>query len=124
MKKTVVLVLGILLVVVLSSGCIQTGTGSSTDTIYGIEMNGFLWKTYSIWLTHDNPSGIGKNSYSAVYTVNNNDKQLIKQIEDAYNSKQEVKLYYRNEMFYEPWTYAGDAVAEIYKIEYVNTTSS
>ena len=118
MNKILAVLIGLLIITSLS-GCIQTGTGSSTDTIYGTEYNGFPWKTYSVWLTHDNPSGSGKNSYSAIYTVDNGDKQLIQQVEDAYKSGKKVKIYYKNDMFYEPWKYTSNAIAAIYKIEYV-----
>lgn len=111
--------LAIVLIAIFSSGCITAGTGSSTDTIYGTELNGIPWKTYSVWLTHDVPTGTGKNSYSAIYTVDNGDKQLIQQVEEAYKSGKKVKIYYRNEEFYEPWKYTHNAVAVIYKIEYV-----
>ena len=118
MKITTLTILIVLLVAILSSGCIETGTGSSTDTIYGTENNGLIWKTYSVWLTHDNPSVSKEKSYSAIYTVDKNDKQLIEQVEQAYKSKKLVKIYYRNEMFYEPWKYTSNAIAIIYKIEY------
>jgi hypothetical protein len=116
-KKLIILV--IVLMAIFSSGCLTTGTGSSTDTIYGTEYNGIPWKTYSVWLTHDIPTGTGKNSYSAIYTVDNGDTQLIQQVEDTYKSGKQVKIYYKNEMFYEPWKYTHNAVAVITKIEYV-----
>ena len=117
--KKILIILAVVLAVSFVSGCIDKGTGSSTDTIYGTEYDGIPWKTYSMWLTHDIPAGTGKNSYSAIYTVDNGDKQLIQQVEDAYKSRKEVKIYYKNEMFYEPWKYTSNAVAVIYKIEYV-----
>lgn len=120
--KKVLIILTILLIATFLSGCIDRGTGSSTDTIYGTEYDGIPWKTYSVWLTHDIPTGTGKNSYSAIYTVDNGDKQLMQQVEEAYKSQKKVKIYYKNEMWYEPWKYTGNAVAAIYKVEYVNTS--
>ncbi len=116
------IIIFLLVNIIFTSGCIETGRGSSTDTIYGIEYEGLIWKTYSVWLTHDIPSMSEKNSYSAIYTVDKNDKQLVQQIDDAYKSGKKVKIYYKNMLMYEPWKYTSNAIALIYKVEYVNQT--
>ena len=117
--KNTIFLFFLVTIIVFGAGCIETGKGSSTDTIYGIEYNGLIWPTYSIWLTHDNPSMSGKNSYSAIYTVDKNDKELVDQLYEVYNNGTKVKIYYRNEAFYEPWKYTSNAIALIYKVEYV-----
>jgi len=110
----IILLLGI---AVISSGCIEIGTGSSTDTIYGIEHNGFIWKTYSVWLTNDHPT----KDYSAIYTVSENDKATIEKLQKAYASHKTVKVYYRNELaYFPPWEYTSNAVAIIYNVEELN----
>lgn len=68
-KTTVVFILAII-VISMFSGCIETGRGYSIDTIYGCELEGLVWKTWSCWLTNDHPS-VGKDgSYTAIYSVN------------------------------------------------------
>lgn len=111
------LVVGILLLAVLaSSGCINTGKGVSIDTLYGCENNGFVWKTYSCWLTNDHPT----KDYSAIYTLDNTNTTLINKVIDAENSGKKVRVYYHNEaMIFPPWTYTSNAVAIIDDIEAV-----
>lgn len=114
MNKKIVLIILISLLLSLTSGCIETGKGVSVDTIYGIEYNGLIWKTYSVWLTNDHPT----KEYSAIYTVNPNDKETINKLKEAYNSGKKVKILYRNELFiFPPWEYTGNAIAIIYDIE-------
>ena len=40
----------------LFAGCIRTGDGVAHDTIYQIQQDGVIWKTYDVWLTNDHPT--------------------------------------------------------------------
>lgn len=116
-KTTVTIILAVIAVSMLSGGCIETGKGYSTDTIYGCELQGLVWKTWSCWLTNDHPS-VGKDStYTAIYTMNKNDTALIEQMDVLSNEKQKrtVKVYYRNELLVWPWDYSSGTI--IYKVE-------
>lgn len=120
MKKYIIISIALVLML-LSSGCIETGTGVSVDSIAGIEYDGLVWKTYSVYLTNDHPSTgtHATNSYSAIYTVNSNDVNTINLLKEASSNRKSVKVYYKNMLFYEPWLYTSDAIALIYKVEYV-----
>lgn len=113
-KKQIVLTM--LIIGILSSGigCIETGTGSSVDTIQGIEHEGLLWKTWSVWLTNDHPT----ETYSAIYSVKNGDTEVLKALEVAHQTGNPVRVYYRNELIYMPWEYSSDVI--IYKVESIN----
>ncbi len=116
-KITVVFILAIIAISTLS-GCIETGRGYSVDTIYGCELDGLVWKTWSCWLTNDHPSVGGDGStYSAIYSVNKDDTDLIDQLQALSNErlKSTVKVYYRNEAWVLPWEYSSSAI--IYKVE-------
>jgi len=115
-KITVVSILAIIAISMLS-GCIETGRGYSVDTIYGCELDGLVWKTWSCWLTNDHPSGKDGSTYSAIYSVNKDDTTLIDQLQALSNARQKstVKVYYRNEAWVWPWDYSSSTI--IYKIE-------
>ncbi len=119
--KNIAIIIIILLVLSLSlSGCIETGKGTSTDTIYGMEYNGLIWKTYSLYLTNDHPSDSGQSgsSYSAIYTVSVYDNELIQKLRDAEASNKKAKISYHNELLiWPPWEYTSDAVAIIDNVE-------
>ncbi len=115
--KHIKVILVISLIFILSlSGCIETGKGTSTDTIYGIEYSGLIWKTYSIYLTNDHPSS-GKDEfsgYSAIYTVNVNNINLINKLKIAESSNKKMKIHYHNELIIlPPWEYTSNAIAII-----------
>ena len=117
MSKTTVTIILAVIAVSMLSGCIETGKGYSTDTIYGCELEGLVWKTWSCWLTNDHPS-VGKDgTYTAIYTMNKNDTELIEQMDALSNEKQKrtVKVYYRNELLVWPWDYSSGTI--IYKVE-------
>jgi hypothetical protein len=117
MKKIVMVILAVI-VISMFSGCIETGKGYATDTVYGCELQGLVWKTWSCWLTNDHPSmGKDGSTYSAIYSLSKDDTALINQM-DALASekvKRTVRVYYRNEAWVWPWDYSSGTI--IYKIE-------
>ncbi len=120
MSKTIIVIVLTVIAISMLSGCIEIGKGYSTDTIYGCELNGVVWKTWSCWLTNDHPS-VGKDgsTYTAIYTMNKNDIELIEHMDALSNEKQKraVKVYYRNELLVLPWDYSSHTI--IYKIEVI-----
>jgi len=108
-KEILVLILVLLLSI---SGCIVKGEGVSKDTIYGIEEDGIVWKTWSVWLTNDHPSGKPGESgyYSAIYSVSKDNKELVKKIQELAGTNKTVMVYYENHMFVLPWEYSSDVV--------------
>ncbi len=118
MSKTIVAIILTVIAVSMLSGCIETGKGYSTDTIYGCELDGLVWKTWSCWLTNDHPSmGKDGSTYSAIYSVNKDDVAFIDQLQALSNEKQKrtVRVYYRNELIVWPWDYSSGTI--IYKVE-------
>jgi hypothetical protein len=117
MSKTIAAMILAVIAISLFSGCIETGKGYSTDTIYGCELDGLVWKTWSCWLTNDHPS-LGKDStYTAIYSLSKEDTALITQMQALTNEKQKriVKVYYRNELIVWPWDYSSGTI--IYRVE-------
>ncbi len=111
MKYKIIITTLILVIASISSGCIEIGKGSSTDTLYGLEYNGLFWKTYSVWLTNDHPY----EGHSAIYSIGNNDVETLKKVQDAINNKTKVKVLYRNELLVFPWDYSSEVI--IYDIQ-------
>ncbi len=66
------------------------------DTIYGCELDGLVWKTWSCWLTNDHPSVGDGSTYNAIYSVNKDDTALIYQLQVLSNErlKSTVKVYH------------------------------
>lgn len=113
LTKNSVLIMTVLIMLVLSvSGCLVSGRGISKDTIYGIEEDGYFWKTWSVWLTNDHPSGEpGKdNYYSAIYSVPKDNKELIKKIQAVAGTNKTMIIHYENHGFAPPWEYSSDVV--------------
>ena len=110
-KSKIVIAVLILMIVLASSGCIETGRGSSTDTLYGLEYDGLIWKTYSVWLTNDHPY----TDHSAIYSIANNDVQTLTKVQNAIANKTKVKVLYRNELLYWPWDYSSGTI--IYDVQ-------
>lgn len=106
MKSKFIIAILIVMIILASSGCIETGRGSSTDTLYGLEYDGLIWKTWSVWLTNDHPY----EDHSAIYSIANNDMETLKKVQDAINNKKKVKVLYRNELSYWPWEYSSGTV--------------
>ena len=111
MKSKIIVLVRILTGILASSGCIETGRGTSTDTLYGLEQDGLVWKTYSVWLTNDHPY----TDHSAIYSIANGDTETLKKVQDAINNKKKVKILYRNELLYWPWEYSSGTI--IYDIQ-------
>lgn len=111
--KTTKILICVLLILgfVLSAGCIETGKGTSVDTLYGLENDGLIWKTWSVWLTNDHPY----TDHSAIYSISNQNIALIEQIQNLSGTDKKVKVYYRNVVLYYPWDYSSDTI--IYKVE-------
>jgi len=112
MKKQI-LVAAILMILVLStSGCLVKGKGMAKDTIHSMEEDGFFWKTWSVWLTNDHPSGKPGEAgyYSAIYSVPKDNKDLIKRIQEVAGTNKTMIIYYENHMFVFPWEYSSDVV--------------
>lgn len=111
MKSKLIFMVLIIAIVLASSGCIETGKGTSTDTLYGLEYSGIFWKTYSVWLTNDHPY----QDHSAIYSIASNDAETLKKVQDAITNKTKVKVFYRNELLYWPWDYSSGTI--IYDIQ-------
>lgn len=116
-----IIIIGLIIVSLFATtGCIETGKESATDTIYSVGMDGLIWKTYVVYLSNDHPSAGSKdNEYSAVYTVDKDNTELIKFLEDARDNQRKVKVYYTNNVGYFPWEHTTNAVGLIYKAEYI-----
>ncbi len=110
-QKSVLIIILIGLIILVSSGCIETGRGSSVDTLYGLEYQGLIWKTYSVWLTNDHPY----EGHSAIYSIAEYDTATLEQVQKAINNKQKVKVLYRNELWVWDWDYSSSTI--IYDIE-------
>ena len=112
MKKSVLAVAILALLVLSTSGCIVKGKGISKDTIYGIEEDGYVWKTWNVWLTNDHPSGKPGDTgyYSAIYSVSKDNKYLVEKIQELAGTNKTVIIYYENHMFVFPWEYSSDVV--------------
>jgi len=107
----------------LMSGCIEVGRSTVADTVYDVGEEGLVWKTVTVYLTNDHPSAGGKglSGYSAKYTVDKDNNATLSLLNEALVNKRMVKIYYTTELFYLPWDHTTDAVALIYKVEYLNT---
>jgi len=114
-KPAIILVVGMLLFSTILEGCIETGNGTAVDTVYDVSYDGLIWKTYIVYLTNDHPT----RDYSAIYTVNKDNAEVIKLLEEARDNQRKVRIYYTNNLVYLPWEYTPNAVALIYKVEYV-----
>jgi len=120
MKHKILIVVSLLIISMFATtGCIEIGRSTVADTVYDVGEEGLIWKTVTVYLTNDHPSGTG---YSAKYTANKNDNATLSLLNEALLNKRMVKIYYTTELFYLPWDYTTDAVALIYKVEYLNTT--
>lgn len=122
-NKTILILLGILSILTLSiSGCLETGKGTAVDTVYDVGLDGLVWKTYVVYLTNDHPSaGKTGSDYSAIYTVDKDNTEVIRRLEEARDNGRKVKIYYTNNMVYLPWEHHSNAVGLIYKVEYIIT---
>lgn len=111
-KALIPIVLVIFLISLLGSGCISKGTGDSTDTIYGMEYSGLLFPTYKIWLTHDQGLMGNQNTktFDGTYTVDPDNTELVKKLEDAKKTGAKVKITYEEHVFGEFWKYEGTTV--------------
>lgn len=110
--KQILLMMLIVGIMATGIGCIETGSGSSADTIYGVEQDALgVWK---VWLTNDHPT----ETYSAIYSMNKDDIETIEAVQAAYESGDKVKIYYKNVVSHYPWKHASNVI--IYKVEPVN----
>jgi len=103
----------ILLVIALaSSGCIETGKGQAKDQIHSIEEDGLIWKTWSVWLVNDHPTGTpgSDNYYSAIYSVEKNNTQLIEKLQAAAGTNQTYIIKYKNDAMVMPWDYSSGVI--------------
>ena len=98
-------------------GCIETGRGTSTDTIARTSYEGLIWKTWRVELTNDHPISDGYGgTISQRYGVDNN-AELQKTLQDYQANTTKVKLYYRSELFVWPWEYSDSEI--IYDVKRV-----
>lgn len=111
MKKTAIIILTIFLLS-MTSGCIETGQGMSKDVVFGIEKQGLVWKTWSVWLLSDHPAGNqGKEGfYSAIYSVPLDNPALVTQIQQAALTNKTMVIEYKNYWFVFPWDYSSTTV--------------
>jgi len=125
MNKTILFIFVLLIGTFATTGCINKGNGSAVDTVYDVSTEGVVWKVPVVYLTNDHPlTGTAGHGYSAKYTFDPSNNTLRSFLEGARDSRRAVKIYYSNEMFFfPPWKYPSDAVALIYKAEYINTSS-
>ena len=111
MKKMNIIILICILIISSISGCIETGRGSSTDTLYGLEYDGLIWKTYSVYLTNDHPY----EGHSAIYSIAKDDVETLKKVQSAIDNKTKVKVLYKNELLVYDWDYSSGTI--IYDIQ-------
>jgi hypothetical protein len=82
-----------------------TGHGVSTDTIYGVELDGIVWKTYSVYLTNDQ-----QMKDPPIYSVDGTNKTLLNRIQEYANNGQKVHIYYMNVVLNAPWDYTSGII--------------
>ena len=95
-----------ILLILLSSGCIETTiNGKHSGQITAIDKTGILWKTYDVYVKSDISS-----SQEDLYCVE--DSSLIPKLEKLSKERKQVTLLYRNEFIIAPWR-CGLSVAGI-----------
>jgi len=92
----------------LITGCWVTGRGTAQDTMYQIQYDGLIWKTYDVWLTNDHPT----ESHSAIYCPEVDNIELVKKIQEAVNSKSKCTIEYHNEFIIAPWRCSSDTIID------------
>ena len=105
--KLLLLLIGVL---ILSSGCIQTGSGVATDSIARIYYSGIVWHTWKVQLTNDHPI----DGDQQVYGIENN-VELVRDLQHYADTGERVKLYYTTNFVRAPWNYSDSEA--IYKVE-------
>jgi hypothetical protein len=114
---TGIALLGLVLIL---SGCIETGRGTTTDTVHSIEHSGLLCPTWKVWLTNDHPTG-GDTGSDAIYSIAPEYRNTVLPIlQQAKTENKKVTLNYRTEVW--AWgcgdeLHSGYAIIESAKME-------
>jgi len=127
-KKLLTLILVTTLLCLSGTGCIDKafnkGPGSSVDTIHGVEYSGYFFKTYKIYLTHD--QGLmgpnNKPKFDGTYTVDKNNTEVVQKLYAAKASQQKVNITYEEYGWTNPFEYEGTTI--ITDVLPVNETAS
>ncbi len=95
--KSILIVILILAVVLVASGCIETtSNGKHNGQITAIEKNGLIWKTYTVYVKSDISS-----SQEDKYCLE--DQSLIQKLEKFSADRTKVTITYRDELIKAPW---------------------
>ena len=95
MKTETLYILGGIVLILLSSGCIKTGEGETTDTIHSIEYSGLMCKTWKVWLTHDMPT----ENNEGVYSIHpSKEESVIDTLKEAHEQGKQVHFKYHTEV--------------------------
>jgi hypothetical protein len=107
--------LGLIIVGYLVFGSYSSGTRAGT--VVKLSSRGVLIKTYEGQLNLGGFSGETGSPASSLwdFSVDNGNKEVIQQLEEASLNGRRVKLYYREKFYRFPWR--GDTKYFIYKIE-------
>jgi hypothetical protein len=114
-----IILLGLVLML---SGCIQTGTGTTTDTVHSIEYSGLICPTWKVWLANDHPFAGTETSggSDAIYSIDPQYReQVLPIIQQAKADNKKITVNYRTELL--TWgcgdeLYSGYAIIETAKI--------
>jgi hypothetical protein len=94
-KRTVLVAFAATLVL---SGCIENGNGEKVGQITKVSKEGAVCPTWEAEIIRGGfNGGSGVQGQAFHFTIENNDA-LLKQVQDAMNNQQEVKIHYRSEM--------------------------
>ena len=99
-----ILVVAMILVSILLSGCITTTTnGRHSGQITAIEKNGLIWKTWDVYVKTDISS-----SQEDRYCVE--DETLIPKLDKLSKDRQKVTVLYKAELIVAPWRCEGSEI--------------
>lgn len=87
-------------IVLLMSGCIETGSGTTSDTIHSIEKSGLICPTWKVWLTNDHPTAPNlEGGKDATYSIDPRYReQIMPVLQQAKTENKKVTLNYRTEV--------------------------
>ena len=101
-------IVGVLILLFLTTGCLKTSEGKATDVVYQIQQEGVFWKTWDVWLMNDHPT----EHYSAIYCPEPNNSELIKRLKTAVEAKQKCIISHHSELIVAPWRCNSDTLID------------
>lgn len=119
MNKKIILIL-ILISSLSLSGCLES-EGMAKDSVHSYEQD-IIFGTWKFWFTNDHPTGnVGEEGYySAIYSVEKNNIELINKLKTASGTKDIYVIRFTNKLVVMPWDYASNTI--ITSIEPVNSS--